>query len=67
MEKYNYVVIHRLIQERYSCSETTVRRYCHRVFPQQHKMVMIRTTIPGEIMEVDFGYLEYFIVMHRGE
>jgi transposase len=56
-EEHSYVVIHQLILEHYSCSESTVRRYCQRTFPQIRKAVMLRETISGEIMEVDFGYL----------
>jgi len=55
---YSYVVIHHLIKEEYPCSEATVRRYCHETFPHLGKRpVMVRITIPGEVMEVDFGYL----------
>lgn len=52
-----YVVMHRMIQERYPCSETTVRRYVQRHFAPRARPVMLRPTTPGEIMEVDFGYL----------
>jgi transposase len=56
-EKYSYVVIHKLIQKHYACSEATVRRYIKKNFPKTPKATMRRKTIPGEIMEVDFGYL----------
>ena len=56
-EKYSYVVIHKLIQNRYACSEATVRRYIKKHFPKIPKATMLRKTIPGQIMEVDFGYL----------
>ncbi len=56
-EGYSYVVIHNLINKYYSCSEATVRRYIKNMFPVKPKTVMVRNTIPGEIMEVDFGYL----------
>jgi transposase len=55
--KYTYLVIHQLISEEYPCSEATVRRYCQRKFPHLKHPVMLRETIPGEVMEVDFGYL----------
>lgn len=55
--KYTFLIIHRLIEERYPCSEATVRRYCHTHFPTLIKPIMLRETIPGEVMEVDFGYL----------
>jgi transposase len=56
-EEYSYVVIHQLIQTRYVCSEATVRRYIKRNFPKAQKVTMLRKTIPGEVMEVDFGFL----------
>lgn len=56
-EGYSYVVIHRLINQNYSCSEATVRRYIKKHFPVKPKTVMVRDLICGEIMEVDFGYL----------
>jgi len=56
-EEYTYVVMHELINDRYNCSETTVRRYVQRKFPKKIKPVIRRITNPGEVMEVDFGYL----------
>jgi transposase len=56
-EKISYVVMHQLIAERYPCSEATVRRYVQRHFPDAERPVMVRPTMPGQIMEVDFGYL----------
>jgi hypothetical protein len=53
-EKYSYVVIHRLVQKWYSCSEATVRRYIKKTFPDTPKATMRRKTIAGEIIEVDF-------------
>jgi len=38
-------------------SESTVRRWIHRRFPQLPSPVILRATIAGEVMEVDFGYL----------
>jgi len=55
--RYSFIVIHQLIQQYYQCSESTIRRYIHRHFPSQPKAVMVRVAIPGEVMEVDFGYL----------
>jgi transposase len=54
---YTYLAIHDLVRERYPCSEATVRRYIQRVFPPEGRPVMLRQTIAGEVMEVDFGYL----------
>ena len=56
-EDYSFVVMHKLINESVPCSESTVRRYVHKNFPQAPRLVMVRETIPGEVMEVDFGYL----------
>jgi len=56
-EGYTYVVMHQLVKEQYRCSESTVRRYLKRRFPPKPKPVMRRTAKPGEVMEVDFGYL----------
>jgi transposase len=56
-KKYTYLVIHQLISAEYPCSEATVRRYCQRKFPHLKHAVMLRETVPGEVMEVDFGYL----------
>jgi transposase len=56
-EKHSYAVMHQLIAERYPCSEATVRRFVQRYFPQSRKPVMVRATVAGRDMEVDFGYL----------
>jgi transposase len=56
-KEYSYVVIHRLIGREYECSEATVRRYIKRNFARIPKTVMVRPTVAGETMEVDFGYL----------
>jgi hypothetical protein len=58
---YSFVVIHRLLeQHKASSSEATVRRWIHRAFPDVPLPVIVRPTIPGEVMEVDFGYLGLF-------
>lgn len=56
-EGYSYIVMHRLLNERIPCSLSSVSRYVKRSFPQQVKAVMRRDTVPGQVMEVDFGYL----------
>ena len=53
----SYVTIHQLLASSYSCSETTVRRYIQKHFPPNTRATMVRSTIAGESMEVDFGYL----------
>lgn len=56
-DNYSYVVIHQLIGPEYECSEATIRRYIRKHFSAHSKAVICRETIPGEVMEVDFGYL----------
>jgi transposase len=56
-EGYSIVVIHRLLQERYRCSEATVRRFIHKQFPGKIRPTVARLTVAGRDMEVDFGYL----------
>lgn len=56
-DDYSYLVIHKLLNKRIACSESTVRRYVQRKFPLALRPVMRRKTIPGEVMEVDFGYI----------
>jgi transposase len=56
-EGYSYVVMHQLIKDRYPCSEPTIRRFVQRYLPTRVKPVMVRPTVPGRDMEVDFGYL----------
>src|SRR4030042_5090058 len=57
-KEYSFVVIHNLVLQRgVKCSEATVRRYVKTRFPKAPKTTMRRDTIPGEVMEVDFGFL----------
>lgn len=60
-EGISFVVMKRLLAGRYDCDESTIRRYVHREFPKWIKPVIQRDTIPGEIMEVDFGQLGYLL------
>jgi hypothetical protein len=56
--KYSFQVIHRLLsQQGVALSESTVRRWIHCHFPQIPSAVILRATIAGEVMEVDFGYM----------
>lgn len=57
---YSAVVIHKLLNERASCSIGQVRRHLKKSFPKQIEPVMVRPTYPGEIMDVDFGFLGLF-------
>jgi len=54
---YSWVVMQNLIKDRYSCDESTLRRYMKRVFPKKQRAVMMRSTQAGKTMEVDFGEL----------
>lgn len=56
-EDLSFVVIHRLVNERHPCSESTVRRYIQSRLSKKTSPVMIRNTLPGKVMDVDFGYL----------
>ena len=56
--RYSFQVIHRLLNQMgVKVSESTVRRWIHRRHPHLPSPVIVRATIPGEVMEVDFGYL----------
>lgn len=60
-KKYSFQVIHRLLNQMgVTVSESTVRRWIHHRHPQLPSPVIVRATIPGEVMEVDFGYLETY-------
>jgi hypothetical protein len=57
-EKYSFQVIHLLLVDLgVTASESTVRRWIHRHFPHLPSAVILRATVAGEVMEVDFGYL----------
>jgi transposase len=55
------VVIHRLLKDKCACDVQSIRRYRNKHFPKLVKPVMVRSTIPGEIMDVDFGELGRFL------
>ena len=56
--KYSFQIIHQLLTaQRVKVSESTVRRWIHRRYPELPSPVILRATIAGEVMEVDFGYL----------
>lgn len=57
---YTAVVMHRLLNEKERCSLVQLRRYLKRYFPRPIDPVMVRTTYPGEYMDVDFGFLGTF-------
>lgn len=59
-EGYSHRAIYNLLKEKLSCSIYKLGRYIRKKFPPQVKPVMIRTSLPGECMEVDFGYVGVF-------
>jgi hypothetical protein len=60
-KKYSLIVIHKMLASQgVSLSESTVRRWIHRQFPHLPSPVITRATTPGEVMEVDYGYLGAF-------
>lgn len=57
---YSSVVIHKLLKGEIECSVSQVRRYLKQAFPKKIEPIMVRQTFPGEIMDVDFGFLGLF-------
>src|SRR5262249_26242241 len=58
-EGCNAVVILRFLQNQYQskCKIGTLRRYIRKICPDLPDPVMVRHTTPGEVMDVDFGFL----------
>jgi transposase len=54
------VVIHQLLKDKCSCDVQTIRRYRSKHFPKPVEPVMVRFTVPGRDMELDFGELGKF-------
>lgn len=55
------VVIHQLLKDKCSCDVQAIRRYRNKYFPKPIIPVMVRSTVPGRDMEVDFGELGKFL------
>lgn len=58
-KKYSHVVISTLLRQRIPdgpCSESTVRRYIQSRLHQFRPAIMTREHLPGNSLEVDFGY-----------
>lgn len=53
------VVIQRFLKTQYrcECKIGALRRYIRKVCPNLPEPVMVRNTTPGEVMDVDFGFL----------
>jgi len=60
-EGFSSVVIHQLLKDKCPCSAQAVRRYRNKHFPKPIEPVMVRCTVPGRDMEVDFGELGKFL------
>lgn len=56
-KKDSFIVIHQHLKDSVAVSESTVRRYIHRELRETIPAVYRRPTIPGRVMEVDFGSL----------
>ncbi|MCP4130340.1 MAG: IS21 family transposase [bacterium] len=56
-EGYTYVVMHELIKDRYSCSESTVRRFVQNHIEDNHPRTGVIRDRELSVMEVDFGHL----------
>jgi transposase len=56
-QKDSFIVIHQHLSDCVAVSESTVRRYIHRECRDAIPAVYRRPTIPGQVMEVDFGSL----------
>lgn len=55
------VVIHQLLKDQCSCDPQSIRRYLNKYFPNQVDPVMVRSTVPGQDLDIDFGYLGKFV------
>lgn len=64
-EGLSAVVICDLLKKECSCDVQAIRRYIRKNFPNIPDPVMIRTAVPGEVMEVDFGFLGFFLDEER--
>ena len=59
------VVIHQLLKDQCNCDVQVIRRYRQKHFPKPVQPVMVRSTVPGEIMDIDFGELGRFLDADR--
>ena len=55
------VVIYQLLKDKCSCDAQSIRRYLNKHFPKQIDPVMTRSTISGQDVDIDFGYLGKFL------
>lgn len=55
------VVIHQLLKDFCPCDVQVVRRYLKKCFPKPIDPVMVRQTVAGQDLDIDFGYLGKFL------
>lgn len=55
------IVIHQLLKDKCSCDVQAIRRYRNKHFPRAVEPVMVRSTVPGRDLELDFGELGRFL------
>jgi transposase len=60
-EGHTAVVIYQLLKDKCSCDAQAIRRYLNKYFPKPIEPVMVRPTVPGQDMDIDFGYLGNFL------
>lgn len=59
-EGLSATVIHQLLKDKCPCNSQMIRRYLKKHFPKIKEPVMVRQTIAGQDMDIDFGYLGEF-------
>jgi transposase len=60
-EGHSAVVIYQLLKDKCSCDAQAIRRYLNKHFPKAVDPVMVRPTVPGQDIDIDFGYLGNFL------
>lgn len=64
-EGLSSVVIHQLLEGKYSCDIQVIRRYRTKHFPKLIEPIMVRSTAPGRDLDLDFGELGKFFDDHQ--
>jgi hypothetical protein len=60
-EGLSSVVIYQLLKDKCSCDAQAIRRYRNKHFPKMKEPVMVRSTVPGKDLDLDFGELGKFL------
>lgn len=60
-EGLSSIVIHQLLKDKCTCDVQSIRRYRNKHFPKIVDPIMVRSTVPGRDMELDFGELGRFL------